>query len=74
MLSAIDPGLSRDRGIILRQLAETVKMLARKKLINGQITEEEFSLQVQDCMRMFTESQDCMVVSVKRIDHRKKSQ
>ena len=62
----INPGRNTDRGTALRQKAETKKMLLRKMKINDEINDEEFTSQVQKCIELLSESQDCMAMLVRK--------
>ena len=62
----INPGRNTDRGTTLRQKAETKKMLLRKMKINDEINDEEFTSQVQKCIELLSESQDCMAMLVRK--------
>lgn len=64
----MEPGLNRDRGVILRQLCDTNKLVYRKYLQAQKITDEEFSAKIQECMTQFTESQKCNSMLVKKQD------
>ena len=66
VLDIIDPGLNKDRGTMLRELAATQKLILQRKMLSGEIGEEEFSAGVQDCVQLFNQSQECIVMKVKR--------
>ena len=66
MLDIIDPGLNKDRGTMLREMAATQKLILQRKMLAGDIGEEDFSAGVQDCVKLFNQSQDCIVMKVKK--------
>ena len=60
------PGRNTDRGKALRYKAETKKMLLKKMKLNDEISDADFTDQVQKCIAILTESQDCMSMLVRR--------
>ena len=54
------PGRNTDRGKALRYKAETKKMLLKKMKLKDEISDADFTDQVQKCIAILTESQDCM--------------
>ena len=62
----INPGRNTDRGTALRQKAETKKMLLKKMKMNDEISDSEFMEQVQKCIAILSESQDCMAMLVRK--------
>ena len=63
----IDPGLTKDRGSLLKDLSVTKKLLLKRQLVAGEISHEEFSENVQDCIKLFNESQECVTMRVKKV-------
>merc|ERR550517_625855 len=63
----IDPGLTKDRGSLLKELSVTKKLIFKRKLAGGEISEEEFFEKVQECIRLFNESQECVLMRVKKV-------
>jgi hypothetical protein len=55
-----------DRGLVLRQKAETTKMILRKLKMSDEIGDDEFTKQVQKCIAILAESQDCMSMLVRK--------
>ncbi len=66
VLNIIDPGYTRDRGIVLRNLSEATKIVYRKMFQSGAIGHDVFTRRVQECMILFEESQKCMSMLVKK--------
>ena len=66
MLNIINPGRNTDRGTALRQKAETKKMLLKKMKMKDEISDEDFTCQVQKCIEILSESQDCMAMLVRK--------
>ena len=64
MFNIINRGRNTDRGLVLRQKAETKKMLLKKMRMDEDITDEEFISAVQKCVSILSESQDCMSMIV----------
>ena len=65
-MNIINRGRNTERGNALRQKAETKKMLLRKLKMTNEISDEEFSTQVQKCIEILTESQECMTMLVRK--------
>ena len=63
----IDPGLTKDRGSLLKDLSVTKKLILKRDLVGGLISDEEFSKEVQHCVELFNESQECVLMRVKRM-------
>ena len=66
VLNVIDPGYTRDRGVILRHLSEADKIIYRKMFQNGAMSHDVFTRRVAECMILFEESQKCMSMLVKK--------
>lgn len=66
VFNIINPGRNTDRGVALRQKAETKKMLLKKMRMNDEIGDEEFMSQVQKCVALLSESQECMSIIVRK--------
>ena len=66
VLNVIDPGYTRDRGVILRHLSEADKIIYRNMFQNGAIGHDVFTRRVAECMILFEESQKCMSMLVKK--------
>ncbi len=49
-----------ERGVLLRDKAETQKLLLKKKRQEDEIGEEDFMKQVRECIQLLSESQECM--------------
>lgn len=62
----IDPGYQKERGTILRALCEVSKILAKKYMIEGKETEEQFAVRARKNCELFQESQKCMFVRLKK--------
>ena len=67
MLNIIEPGLNRERSLILKDLAATKKLILQRKLLKEEISEEEFSVQIRECVELFNEYQECILMRVKKI-------
>ena len=65
VLNIINPGRNTDRGTALRQKAETKKMLLKRLKMADEIGDEDFMEQVQKCVMILGESQDCMSMKIK---------
>ena len=65
----INPGRNTDRGKALRQKAETKKMLLKKMKMEEEISDTEFTQQVQKCVAILSESQECMAMLVRKLDN-----
>lgn len=61
----IDPGFYKEKGTILLALCEAKKHLAKRFYISGQSSEEQFQKNVQQCTRIFQESQKCSILRLK---------
>lgn len=66
VLNVIDPGYSRDRGVVLRHLSEASKIIWRRMFQAEAIGHDVFQRRVQECMILFEESQKCMSMLVKK--------
>ena len=66
VLNVIDPGYTRDRGVILRHLSEADKIIYRKMFQDGAMSHDVFRRRVAECMILFEESQKCMSMLVKK--------
>ena len=66
MLDVIEPGLNRERSLVLKDLAATRKLILQRKLMKKEISEEEFSDQVQGCVKLFNEYQECVLMRFKK--------
>jgi hypothetical protein len=66
VLNIIDPGCTRDRGVVLRHLSEATKIVYRKMFQSGSISHDIFTRRVHECMILFEESQRCMSMLVKK--------
>ena len=66
MLDIIEPGLNRERSLVLKDLAATKKLILQRKLINKEISEEEFSDKIQACVQLFNEYQECVLMRFKK--------
>ena len=66
MLNIIEPGLNRERSLILKDLAATKKLILQRRLINEEISEEVFSDQIQECVKLFNEHQECILLRFKK--------
>lgn len=66
VLNIIEPGLNYERSCILRDLATTKKLVLQRKLLAGEITEVEFTIQVQECVTLFNEHQECILMRLKK--------
>ena len=66
MHNIIHPGRNTDRGTALRQKAETKKMLLKKLKMENEISDSDFMEQVQKCVRILTESQECMSMIIRK--------
>ena len=66
VLDVIEPGLNRERSLILKDLSSTKKVLLQRKLMSQEISEEEFSSQIQECVRLFNEHQECILMRFKK--------
>ncbi len=64
-MNMINPGRHTERGILLRHKAETQKMLLRKMKQDDEIGDQDFTRQVQKCVAILSESQECMAMLVK---------
>jgi len=62
----IDPGFYKEKGTILLALCEAKKHLAKRFHISGQSSEEQFQKNVQECTRIFQESQKCSILRLKK--------
>jgi len=62
----IDPGFYKEKGTILLALCEAKKHLAKRFYISGQSSEEQFQKNVQECTRIFQESQKCSILRLKK--------
>ena len=51
---------------MLGELAATQKLILQRKMLSGEISKEEFSAGVQDCVQLFRQSQECIIMKVKR--------
>ena len=71
MLDIIEPGLNRERSLILKDLAGTKKLILQRKLINKEISEECFSSEIQDCVQLFNEYQECILMRFKKTEKTK---
>ena len=71
MLDVIEPGLNRERSLILKDLATTKKLILQRKLISEEISEEDFSAQIQDCVKLFNEYQECILMRFKKTEKTK---
>ena len=47
VLDIIEPGLNRERSLVLKDLAATKKLILQRRLINKEISDDEFSIQIQ---------------------------
>ena len=65
MHNIIHPGRNTDRGTALRQKAETKKMLLKKMKMQDEISDSDFMDQVQKCISILSESQECMSMIVR---------
>ena len=66
VLDIIEPGLNRERSLVLKDLAATKKLILQRKLINKEISDDEFSIQIQECVNLFNEHQDCALMRFKK--------
>ena len=62
----IDPGYHKDRGMILRTLSETSKLLAKKYLRDNKETEEQYLERVKKCIELFQDGQKCESLRLKK--------
>ena len=72
VLDIIEPGLNRERSLILKELAGTKKLILQRKLLKQEISEDEFSFQIQECVKLFNEYQEGIVVRLRK-DEKSKS-
>ena len=70
-MNVIEPGLNRERSLVLKDYAATKKILLQRKLINKEISEEEFSDKIQACVQLFNEYQECILVRFKKNENTK---
>ena len=66
VLDVIEPGLNRERSLILKDLSATKKVLLQRKLMSEEITEDDFSNQIQECVQLFNEHQECVLMRFKK--------
>ena len=66
MLDVIEPGLNRERSLVLKDLASTKKLILQRKLINNEISEDVFSAKIQECVQLFNEYQECVLMRFKK--------
>ena len=58
--------MNRERSLILKDLSATKKVLLQRKLMSEEITEEDFSNQIQECLKLFNEHQECVLMRFKK--------
>ena len=66
VLNVIEPGLNRERSLVLKDLAATQKVLLQRRLMNKEISEDEFSIQIKECVKLFNEHQECILMRFKK--------